>query len=85
MYTIPQAVTVSNKWQIVLTKDVRRRLRVRPKDKVIIEPISETKATIEIVADPIKSSIGLLRKYDPKGDSFKKMLQVKYEEIARDE
>jgi AbrB family looped-hinge helix DNA binding protein len=81
MYTIPQPVTVSDKWQVVLPKAVRQRMKIKPKDKVIVKPVSDVEAHIKIIKDPIKDSVGILKKFDKDGQSFKRTLDQKQRDI----
>jgi len=45
-------VTLSDKWQVVLPKSVRKHLKIQPRDKVIVQPISDTEVNLKIVSDP---------------------------------
>ena len=63
METFVATVTVSSKYQIVIPKDVRDRLKIRPGQKVEAFAVS---GRVELVpVRPTKELRGLLRGMDP--------------------
>jgi hypothetical protein len=60
-------------------------MKVQPQDKVMVTAVSERKAVIEIVDDPVESAMGMLGRYDSRGDGFSRMLSEKRAEIHKDE
>ena len=63
-------VTVSSKYQVVIPKDVRRRLRVKPGQKL---SVFVKGGAISLVCDrPLESLRGIARGLDPAGLREKK-------------
>lgn len=75
-------VTISDKWQVVIPKLVRKQLDVKPKDKVIIYPLDSHRFVADVVGKSVvKKAFGALKKYDTDGKTFERMLKEKRKDL----
>lgn len=74
-------VTVSNKWQVVIPKAVRKTLNIRPKDKVMVFTKGPRRIVVDLIGKQIEKARGFLNKYDKKGTLFKELLEEKRKDL----
>ncbi|MCH7640718.1 AbrB/MazE/SpoVT family DNA-binding domain-containing protein [Patescibacteria group bacterium] len=75
-------VTVSDKWQVVIPKKVREKLKIKPKDKVLVASSGDKRIVVDIIGqDVIRKASGALKKYGYDKETLKRMLKEKKEEL----
>lgn len=75
-------VTVSDKWQVVIPKEVREKLKIKPKDKVLVASSGDKRIVVDIIGqDVIRKASGALKKYGYDKETLKRMLKEKKEEL----
>lgn len=75
-------VTVSGKWQVVIPKVIRKKLEIKPKDKVLVSSLDSKRILVDVVGESIvKKASGWLKKYDKDGKMFQRLLKEKREEL----
>lgn len=75
-------VTISDKWQVVIPKWVRDKLKIKPKDKVLVFPLDSRRILVDVVGESVvKQACGALKKYDSDGEMFKRVLEEKRGDI----
>lgn len=43
------STVVDDKYRIVIERDVRKKIKIKPKDRVIVEPIDETTFKVSVI------------------------------------
>ncbi len=56
-------VTISAKGQVVIPRDIRRRLGIQPSQKVTVELVENHVEIRPLPADPVKALRGMFSKY----------------------
>jgi len=75
-------VTVSDKWQVVIPKKVREKLKIKPKDKVLVASSGDKRIIVDVIGqDVIRKARGALKKYGYNKETFERMLKEKEEEL----
>lgn len=75
-------VKISDKYQVVIPKRVRKKLKIKPQDKALVYSVGEKKVVVDIIGeDIVERTRGLLKKYDTDGKTFKRMLRDKKKEL----
>ncbi|MBI5452945.1 AbrB/MazE/SpoVT family DNA-binding domain-containing protein [Candidatus Gottesmanbacteria bacterium] len=69
-------VTISDKWQVVIPKYVRKKLQIKPKDKVLVYPVGSQKIVVDTAIDNIsRQTDELFGKY-PSDDLYYSVLAM---------
>lgn len=80
----PAISTISNKWQIVIPKQARSKIKAVPKDKVWVRALGPKKLEVEIIGpDLIEAAFGILA--DGSGRSWAKELVRERRKDAKEE
>ncbi len=69
-------VTISDKWQIVIPKYVRKKLQIRPKDKVLVYPVGSQKIVVDTAVNNIVNIDSEFSDKNPSEDLYYKVLEI---------
>lgn len=83
----PTMQTVSSKGQLIVPAAIRKALGIKSGTNVSVGVDFATRSirVVSLEKDHISAAAGFLKKYDPDGKMFSRLLLQKREEIARDE